>query len=1029
MKTSQTQPQGSGAFAIRHRVAILFITLAISLAGWYSAQKMPASVFPETNFPRCVVLIDNGVMPADEMMASITRVIEEAVKDIPGVVQVRSATGRGSAEVNVFFDWQTDMIQSELYLLSRISELKSQLPASATSTVWRLTFNAFPIIGLSLTSSERNMTELWELARYDLKPRFLRIEGVGRVDLVGGRVPEYHVVVDPLKLAAAQLTLSDVTATLEQQNLVAPAGFHTENYTLYLTLIDGRVRNLEELGNLPLTVQGRQPIKLSDIARIERGEEPVFNVVTAQGERAVLLNIRAQPSGSNIGNIASELNAQLAELRQSLPADVKLSFYYDQSQLVEESVNSVWEAIFIGLLFALLILYAFLKNWGSVMTAIIVIPISVLATVVVMYATKMSFNLMTLGGIAAAIGLIIDDAIVVVEAIHARIVQGEERLHAIRNALREILRPLIASTLTPVVVFIPMAFLDGLPGVFFRALALTMVVSLLTSLLLAITVTPALSSLFVKEQPKVTGEGKKVDHGGFILRPLLWLFERLLQGALRLRWLVLLLCAVFVWQGGLLYNQLQSDFMPEMDEGGFVIDYHTDWGTSLEETDRMLRQAETILLSIPEVEGYSRRTGARLALAIAEPNTGDFLVKLHADHQRPTEEVKSELRDKLNRALPGVEWEFPGILGDLIGDLTWSPKPIEIKLFSNDTAWLSETAPKVQALINQVPGVVDTEDGLVNTGPTLTFRIRHAEAQRFGLTAQSIATAVNTALLGSATTTVLEGDRRIAIRVRVEDEQVKVLDNLKKLPLRSSTGALITLDQVAEISKDQGQLELHREDLRQLIAVTGDLEGRDTGSAIAAIKASIEQNLHLPKGVIEYGGLFEQQVKAFENLLLVLVLGTLLVFTVLLIEFRSFVEPIAIVAGSLLALIGSILALTFTGTSLNIISFLGAIIGVGIVAKNGILMLDLVDRFEADGLDTRTALLRSAQRRLRPILMTSTATILAMLPMAWGVHQGADMLRPLAISIIGALSVSLLFSLLVTPSLYLLLSPIFRWKR
>jgi len=325
--------------------------------------------------------------------------------------------------------------------------------------------------------------------------------------------------------------------------------------------------------------------------------------------------------------------------------------------------------------------------------------------------------------------------------------------------------------------------------------------------------------------------------------------------------------------------------------------------------------------------------------------------------------------------------------------------------------------------------VVDTEDGLVNTGPTLTFRIRHAEAQRFGLTAQSIATAVNTALLGSATTTVLEGDRRIAIRVRVEDEQVKVLDNLKKLPLRSSTGALITLDQVAEISKDQGQLELHREDLRQLIAVTGDLEGRDTGSAIAAIKASIEQNLHLPKGVIEYGGLFEQQVKAFENLLLVLVLGTLLVFTVLLIEFRSFVEPIAIVAGSLLALIGSILALTFTGTSLNIISFLGAIIGVGIVAKNGILMLDLVDRFEADGLDTRSALLRSAQRRLRPILMTSTATILAMLPMAWGVHQGADMLRPLAISIIGALSVSLLFSLLVTPSLYLLLSPIFRWKR
>ncbi|MDQ7017030.1 MAG: efflux RND transporter permease subunit [Gammaproteobacteria bacterium] len=1027
-KTNADVSQGRGSFAVTHRVAILFITLALTLAGWYSAQKMPASVFPETNFPRCVVLIDNGVMPADEMMASITRPIEEAVKNIPGVVQVRSATGRGSAEVNVFFDWQTDMVQSELYLLSRIAELKSKLPASATSTVWRLTFNAFPIMGISLTSPERSMTELWELARYDLKPRFLRIEGVGRVDLVGGRVPEYHVVVDPLKLAAAQLALSDVSTALEQENWVSPAGFHTENYTLYLTLIDGRVRNLEELKNLTIAVRGQHPIQLSDIARIERGEEPVFNVVTAQGERAVLLNVRAQPSGANISLIADELKAQLAELRQTLPADVQLSFYYDQSQLVKESVESVWEAILIGLLFAFFILYAFLKNWGSVMTAIVVIPVSVLATIVVMFAAKMSFNLMTLGGIAAAIGLIIDDAIVVVESIHAHIMRGEARLKAIRSALKEIIRPLIASTLTPVVVFIPMAFLDGLPGVFFRALALTMVVSLLTSLLLALTLTPALSSLFVKEHPKVTGEGEIKEHAGFLLKPLLALFSLLMRMALRFRWLVLLLCGLFIWQGGQLYNNLQSDFMPEMDEGGFVIDYHTDWGTSLEETDRMLRQAETILMSLPEVEGYSRRTGARLALAIAEPNTGDFLVKLHADHQRPTEEVKSELRDKLNRALPGVEWEFPGILGDLIGDLTWSPNPIEVKLFSNDIAWLSETAPKVQALIDTVPGVVDTSDGLVNTGPTLTFKIRHTAAKRFGFSAQSIATAVNTALLGRATTTVLEGDRRIAIRIRMQDQQVKILNNLKKLPLRSASGALITLDQVADVSKDQGQLELHREDLRQLIAVTGDLEGVDTGSAIAAIKTKLTQELHLPGGVIEYGGLFEQQVKAFQNLLMVLVLGTMLVFTVLLIEFRSFLEPIAIVAGSLLALIGSIMALHFTATSLNIISFLGAIIGVGIVAKNGILMLDLVDHFIAEGEDTATALLRSGQRRLRPILMTSTATILAMLPMAWGAHHGADMLRPLAISIIGALSVSLLFSLLVTPSLYLLLSNLFQRK-
>ncbi|MFQ5767453.1 MAG: efflux RND transporter permease subunit, partial [Acidobacteriota bacterium] len=362
--------EGDDVFAIRHRISIIFITVAVCLGGWYSALLMPSSVFPETSFPRCVVLIDNGVMPADEMMATITRPIEEAMKDIPGVIQVRSATGRGSAEVNVFFTWQVDMVESELYVLSRISQLKSELPDTASTSVWRLTFNAFPIFGLSLTSSKRGLMELWEMARYDLKPRFLRIPGVGRVDLVGGRSPEYHLVVDPLKLAAAHLALDDITAALAQENLVAPAGFHTENYTLYLTLVDSRARGAGDLENLVVASRHGHPIRVRDIARVRRGPEPVFNVVTAQGRRAVLLNIRAQPSGSNISNIASNLKEELEELRKTLPGDIHLSFYYDQSLFVHESVGSVWEAILIGLLCAVVVLYAFLKNWGSALTAI-----------------------------------------------------------------------------------------------------------------------------------------------------------------------------------------------------------------------------------------------------------------------------------------------------------------------------------------------------------------------------------------------------------------------------------------------------------------------------------------------------------------------------------------------------------------------------------------------------------------------------------------------------------------------------------
>jgi len=1011
-----------GAFAIRHRLAIIFITLAVCLGGAYCALRMPSSVFPETEFPRCVILVDCGVMPADEMMATITRPIEEAMKDIPGVVQVRSATGRGSAEVNVFFNWRVNMVVSELYVLNRISQLKASLPASAKTTVWRLTFNAFPIMGISLTSPKRDVMELWEIARYDLKPRFLRIPGVARVDMVGGRTPEYHVVVDPVKLAAANLALTDVTAALAKNNIVAPAGFHSENYTIYLALVDGRAKSIKDIENFVVAVRNNQPVRICDFARVERGPEQVFNIVNAQGRRAVLMNIRAQPTGSSILQIAAALKAQLAELRKTLPPDLELAFYYDQSLLVRESVGSVWESIIVGLLLAVVILYLFLKNWGSVLTAIVVIPVSVLATVVAMFAARLTFNLMTLGGIAAAIGLIIDDAIVVVEAIYTKLAQGQSRLQAIKSGLGEILHPLIGSTLTPVVVFIPLAFLDGLPGVFFRSLALTMAVALLTSLALAVTLTPSLASIFLRDREHLEhGHAPKSEAGGFVMRLLTRLFEVTLAKSLRWRWVTLVGCLAIGCGGWLVYNRLPTGFMPDMDEGGFVIDYFMPWGTSLEETDRIMQQAEAILRATPDVEGYSRRTGARLALAVAEPDHGDFLVKLRSDRKRSTEEVKQELRRKFNAAFPQARWEFPGILGDLIGDLTWSPKPIEIKLFSTDTAWLMKKAPEVKQAIEKVRGVVDTFDGLKMTGPTISFRIRPIDAQRCGMTSDDVAAALNTALLGQTASSVLEGDRVVEIRVKADPRHLNRLDSLRELPIRTPGGGLVKVSQVAVITEEGGQLELAREDLRQLVAITAALENRDMGSAIGEIKQVLAADKSIPPGVIEFGGLFQQQQESFRNLMVVLLLAIALVFTVLLIEFRSFREPFAIVFGSVLALTGTVAGLWLTGTTLNIVSFLGAIIGVGIVAKNGILMLDLVGHHLSKGATLEEALVRSGQRRLRPILMTTSATALAMLPLAWGIGHGADMLRPLAIGLIGALCISMLFSLIATPTVYCLM--------
>ena len=879
---------GIGQFAIRHRLAIIFISLALCLGGVYAALHLPSSVFPQTNFPRVVIIIDNGVMPADEMMATVTRPIEEAMKDIPGAIRVRSITGRGSAEVSVFFTWKVDMVEAELHVEARLGQIRSILPPTVSTTTRRLTFSAFPILSVSLTSPKRTGMDLWEIGRYDIKPRLLQIPGVARVDLVGGRTPEYHVLVDPERLQAVNLTLSQVTDALTKNSQITPTGVHEENHTLYLAVVDARVRGISDIENLVVSVAGNRPIHIRDFARVERGPEPAFRVVTAEGVPAVLLNVRSQPDGSTL-DIAAGLKRVLKELRESLPPDVKVVTFYDQSLLVRESAGSVRDAIFFGLILSVVILYLFLKNWGTTLTATIVIPVTVLVTLLAMKLAGLSLNIMTLGGIAAAVGLVIDDAIVVVEAIHARMRSGIGRLEAVQLGVGEILLPLIGSTFTPVVVFIPLTFLDGITGVFFRSLALTMVVALLTSLALALTLTPALAAWLLRDAPATPTSGQPDDlEVGFILRRVIRLYELGLRWALRHRWLTIGICGVVLWLGAGIYLRLESEFLPAMDEGGFVIDYVAPWGTSLAETDRQLRQAEKIITSHPDIESYSRRTGANLGFEVSEPNVGDFMIKLKPNRKKGTQEVVADLRNQFNAVLPDIEWEFPGILSDLIGDLTSEPQPIEVKLFSTDLEYLKRKAPEIEEQIGKVKGVVDTKSGLVYAGPSLRLRPKSVEMERFGLTASDVAAVVNAAMLGVPAASVLEGDRVIAVRVLAERDQIDRIAKLAQFPLHTADGSLIQLSQVVTIEETPGQLELHRDDLRQNVSITARLEGRDLGSAIADIQRKLSLDPSIPAGAVEYGGLYRQQQDSFRNLILVLVLAIGLVFTVLLIELSTY---------------------------------------------------------------------------------------------------------------------------------------------
>ena len=988
-------------------------------AGLYAAWQLPIAVFPQTDFPRIVIIVDNGEAPASQTLVSVTRPIEEAMNGIPGIARIKSKTARGSSEINLYFDWSGNIIQELQLVQARMSQLLSTLPPTAEiRNIERLTFAVFPVTGYSLTSDKRDQATLTDLATYVVRPQLARLPGVAIVGVAGGKTREFHVTIDPEKLTAHNVSAQQVAEAIRNSNIIVSPGLIEENHQLELALVSGQAKRPEELTGIVVATVNNAPVRVGDVATVAAGVEPQYTIVTADGHPAALVNINRQPDANTVA-VVDEVKAALTAMHGQIPKDVRVAAYYDQSLLVRESIKSVRDSIIIGLLLSVAILYAFLRNWGTTFVAILVIPVTVLVTFLAMWLAGLSFDLMTLGGVAAAIGLLIDDAIVVVENIYTHMSRGQSRREAVQSAVSEITIPIIGSTITPVVVFLPLTLLTGVTGVFFRSLALTMSVALLTSLVLALGFTPILAERFVKAKPDSNADEE--THGR-ILGGIIRRYETVLGFALDNRWIVALTILLVFVGSFFLYRVLGSEFLPEFDESAFVLDYIAPSGSSLGETDRMLQHVEEMLRQTDEVESYSRRTGLEMGLFVTEPNTGDFAVKLKPGHKRSTQEVISELRDTIKESEPSLDVEFVGIVPDVIGDLQGNPEPIEVKLFSEDASALQAKADEVEEAIKKVSGVVDTLNGVIISGPAVTFNIDPLRASQFGVTANDVAATISTAMSGDAASSILQQDRLIKVRVIFPPDIRSSLDKVKALQVRSTSGQLFRVDQVADIEYDKGQAEIERENLRQMVAVTGRLEGSDLGTAIRQIQNQLAKDVRLPPGMtVEYGGLYQEQQSSFRELAMALVLAVLLVFITLLIEFRSYAHPIAIVTGAVLALSGVLLALFITRSTLNVVSLMGMIMIVGIVAKNGILMLDAVEEHLTAGDTLRDALLRSGRRRFRPVLMTSLAAMLGMLPLALALGAGSELLQPLAIAVIGGLTMALALSLVVTPTVYAML--------
>lgn len=997
----------------RHARAVMLVISGLCALGVFAAFKLPVAIFPDLTVPRIIVDAEGTDSPAQNVLVSVTKPLEEAFSSLPGLKLVTSQTVRGSAQFFLTFNDGTNMESTLTLVQARIDGVRSGFPTGTTVTAERLNPTVFPILDYSLTSDKRSLAELRNLAQYTLRPRIARVPGVSRVLINGGERKEFKVVVSPDRLAKYGIAASQIDDAITKANAINAVGSYDEKYIRHLVIVTSALTDVDSIKRIVISSKNRTPVALGDVANVSEGVERKTVIATGHGTEAVLLNIVRSPDGNTV-QVADDVRAAVDKLRGELPADISLKPFYDQSLIVRESESSVVEAIAVGSILALLVVATFLKNARSAFVTLVMLPVTLFVTFAVLRLFHQSLNIMTLGAIAIALGLVIDDAIVVIEHVFAKLEAGLSRSDAIKQGISEIAPALVGSSFATIVTFAPLLLLPGVTGGFFAPLALTLIATLTVSLGLSLTLVPLLTQVLF---PSGVSQLKHA-HSPLSERA----YGRVIGIVLRAKWLTALAAVPILLGCFWLSNNLKTGFMPEFDEGAFVIDYHMPAGTTLAETDRALRVVEGILAENPAVDSWSRLTGARSGsgLEVTALNQGDCLVRLKTGKRAPMDQVIDDLRKDIQAAVPNLIFEPKGILGDLIGDIAGDPAPVEVKVFGPDVMTLKSLAHTIGQQIQTVHGVVDEDDGITDSGPETIVQVDPIAAAINGLASDTVTAATESALDGDVPTSIKKGDLLEPVRVSYPFNLNRTTEEIGGLLIANSAGQLVRLGSVANVTVDPGSPELDRENQRLMDSVTAHLKEVDLGTAITHVQAKLKATPLPPGYSIEYGGLYKSQQESFAALTSVLITAGVGVFAVMVIALRSFRIAAALFIAALLSLSGVLVALYVTGTQLNNSSYTGAVMIVGIVTENGILLFSEYKRKLAATPERRPVdLLRDAGiARLRPILMTTFAAIVAMFPLALGLGAGAAMQKPLAIAVIGGLAFSTLFTLLLAPALY-----------
>ena len=999
---------------------IYMATACLTAAGIWVAFRLPSAIYPELTFSRVTVVVQGSSLGARQVLFSITRPVEEAISIVPGVIRVQSRSIRGASETNVTFAPKTDMVFALQQMQARINQVRADLPPNLDIEVERLTPSLFPIISYNVEGGDP--ATLYDIARYQIRPLISRVPGVGRVDIMGSDVREIEVVADPAKLAQQQMTYEELATSIQASTAVTAVGRMPQDYRQYLIVTTTEAHSPDDIARI---VVGHG-LRVGDLATVTPGTEDHVRIIAGDGKPAALINITRQVGGNTLA-VADSVASIAASLAKTLPPGVVLRPVYDQAALVRDAVKSVRDAMIIGAVLAVIILLFFLRHARITAISASSIPITMAITVFVMSLIGQTFNLMTLGAMAIAIGLVIDDAVVITENIVRHTHLNPDREVAIRDAVQELIWPVTTSTITTVVVFLPLGLLTGVEGQFFHALSITLTIAVLVSLLVALTIIPLLSEQFLRPvDVEETATGSDTKQGvlarlGRGIDSLADHYERALGATLRhARWIIPVAAALVV-AGILAQRVAPTGFLPEIDEGAFVLDYWSPGGTALAETDRMVHIVEEILASTPEIVGTSRRTGAELGLFATEQNRGDINARLkpEGDRDRSTFEVIDEVRGKIEAAVPRLRVEFVQILSDVINDLAGAASPVEIKMFGPDLAALETYAKKLEPKMAKVEGLEDYFSGVAEPSAEMEMTIDQAEANRIGMTPAQVADEASGALMGEPAGEIRLDDRTVAVRVRAPDSVRFNPRLLGSIPIFSAqTHGSAPLAALATFHPTEARAELLRENQQQMITATADLADRALGAVMTDVKGVLAETPPPPGIRIELGGQYAGQQQAFRALLMVLALAAASVIGVMVLQFQSFVEPLVVLLAAPLSFVGAIGLLLITGTPLNVSSFMGLILLVGLIVKNGIILLDFARHLmRNEGMPLEQALREAARIRLRPILMTTLCTLFGLLPLALGIGAGSDLQRPLALAVIGGLALSTPITLFVVPSL------------